>query len=655
MSMRLAQQKALALVPKVTGGASLLSSLVVISLLVRKRRRRRRQRADGDATSTGNTKKTTPVYHRLLLGMAAADVSSSFWLSLSTWPIPKSTGILWAVGNERTCTFQGFFTQFGISSPLYNVSLSVYYLLVIRYSWKEEDLRKIEPWLHVLPVGWAASTALAGLGVDLFHSANLWCFIAPNSDDSNNANIYRWAFFYGPLWTAILIVTIQLFLVFSRVRSVTLRSERYTRAYAERQEEYSNQQSLLETGNGGSGGGGGSSSLSRFQDEQSSILLNETESKSQQPNISNHTENSSGVMASDPTTNQHYSSTNFTNSLPIDLPSPPAGDETSSPPPPAPASRRRRLSWSLRTSLLGNHTASTAAITSNKKKKKRQQTHEQFAKRRRQVAMQCLRYACVFYLTWIPITLIRIFQTVDRPINYWLLVLAAVATPMQGLPNCLVFLYPTYLAAAAKRRKRNKRQQGAGGGRNTNPATSAENNREAVGRSGRLATRIPNDSSAYNNNNNDDNNSNSNNHTDGRSQNTINNGTSISIIGFCKSLISQQDVVPTTSSISQIDRGDPVGENDDEDNNLEDEEDGDEDGDEDEDDISTISDPASINIHVELSRELTAKSNGNLSKNHDDVTNNKGRTTAVARKAPVMTRPTPLEPYEEERDAASNA
>lgn len=213
MSFSTSQQIALVVMPKITGFISLVSSLITSITICR------------------DPKKRSKVYHRLILGMSLADISSSFWLSLSTWPIPRETGTLWAIGNTVSCTFQGFFTQFGISSPVYNVSLSFYYLLTVRYSWKEERLRRrVEPWLHILPLSWSFGTAIAGLFLKIFNSANLWCWIAAyegRNEDTTAVNIYRFALFYGPIWLALIAVTANLILVFLYVRSVTLNSSRY--------------------------------------------------------------------------------------------------------------------------------------------------------------------------------------------------------------------------------------------------------------------------------------------------------------------------------------------------------------------------------------------------------------------------------------------
>jgi hypothetical protein len=178
-----AQSRALALAPKISGTFGVLFSLLIIITVIRDKNRRNK------------------AYHRLLLGISIVDMSSGFWLGLSTWPIPAESTVLWSVGNDRTCTLQGFFTNFGITSSFYNASLTLYFLLVVRYGWKEHEIRKIEPYLHAIPLLWGFGTSFAGLGLGTFGNAILWCWI------ERTYSIYRWTFVYGPLWTMIVLVS----------------------------------------------------------------------------------------------------------------------------------------------------------------------------------------------------------------------------------------------------------------------------------------------------------------------------------------------------------------------------------------------------------------------------------------------------------------
>lgn len=203
MAFNIRQRRALAAIPKATGLVSALFSALIIYTIVRNEKRRSR------------------TYHRLLFGISCCDISASLWLALSTWPIPKSSGALWAIGTDTSCNVQGFFTQFGIASSFYNASLSVYYILVIRFGWREHQLRKVEPLLHIFPLVWATVTAIAGLVKGVFGNASLWCWVAAEN------KVFRWAAFYGPLWLMIAIVTVNTTLIYVHVRKIEKAATRH--------------------------------------------------------------------------------------------------------------------------------------------------------------------------------------------------------------------------------------------------------------------------------------------------------------------------------------------------------------------------------------------------------------------------------------------
>jgi hypothetical protein len=96
------QQIALAVIPKITGSLSIIGSvwIVVEVLTIREKRHN--------------------VYSRLLCMMSLLDCISSAWYFASTWPIPRDTGdyVIYNVGDMNTCTTQGFFIQFSITTPL---------------------------------------------------------------------------------------------------------------------------------------------------------------------------------------------------------------------------------------------------------------------------------------------------------------------------------------------------------------------------------------------------------------------------------------------------------------------------------------------------------------------------------------------------------
>mmetsp|Transcript_17893 Transcript_17893/g.32260 ORF Transcript_17893/g.32260 Transcript_17893/m.32260 type:complete len:670 (+) Transcript_17893:74-2083(+) len=593
MPLSQGQQATLAVVPKITGWLSVIgSSTIAYFLLVRDPSKRKK------------------VYHRLILGMAIADISSSVWLSLSTWPIPASSGVLWAVGTTKTCTAQGFFTQLGISSPLYNVSLSLYYVLAVRCNWKEPKLRKIEPFFHLGPWMWALGTGITGLPLRIFNNANLWCWIADHPERNTNTNPYRWAFFYGPLWTTLIVVTVNLFLLFRYVQRITRKSEEYIfqQQMKHRQQQHQQQISSNQPASTNSNTNANATIQPQLQQQQQqrsehsttdtvndsnckkeesstkddqykhakAMVAGSEEDHSHRETVSevqderNETEEGDDDKFEDydgydeddeeeedlndddddfyydqgfvtrPTqqelrirstrkqlrqqqqeqehlregeednrkSQQQQQSDGQTNGdTAAELND--AGSMR-----PSNASSARRSSFynsassrfsslfllgappSRRPSATSGHNASNARRPSERKRQRQERKEQrklermtQFAKRRRQVALQCLRYCVAFYWTWIPISAIRVIQTTGKPYDpssagiFLLFFLAAMNTPFQGLPNFIVYLYPMVLKAKQtleeqqqpdRRERQQRRRQQTGERRGDSNASSGE-------------------------------------------------------------------------------------------------------------------------------------------------------------------------------------
>jgi hypothetical protein len=224
-----AQLIASVLCPKFTAMASVVGSSLIIRDVILLRNYR------SDDISTRD---------RLLAGMSVFDIlSSSAWF-LSSWPVPEDTPIgIWNVGNEQTCTAQGFFIQLGIGTVIYNACLAIYYLLVIRYGWKNQYIAKrVEPWMHFVAVVFALSTGVAGLALDLFNAAGYSCFIAAyppsctqsyknkgptNCMHGDNASIYQIAFWLAPACFVIFLLAVSMFLVYWKIRTIETGSFRF--------------------------------------------------------------------------------------------------------------------------------------------------------------------------------------------------------------------------------------------------------------------------------------------------------------------------------------------------------------------------------------------------------------------------------------------
>jgi len=86
---------------------------------------------------------TTP-YERIILGLSCCDVLSSLTYAIGPFLLPSDTSKRpWALGNDSTCTFLGFFNQLACFWAVwYNCLLSFYYLLTVRFGVKKKVFRK---------------------------------------------------------------------------------------------------------------------------------------------------------------------------------------------------------------------------------------------------------------------------------------------------------------------------------------------------------------------------------------------------------------------------------------------------------------------------------------------------------------------------------
>ncbi|KAG7342680.1 hypothetical protein IV203_020624 [Nitzschia inconspicua] len=211
---------------------------------------------------------TSTSHHRIILGMSISDCIISCAHFFSSWPIPADAdsefSIYGNIGNTMTCSAQGFFIQLGIMVPLYNSLLVLYFVLTIRRGWTEADFQQYAgPIGHTLIWIFGLGTAVAGLFLNLYNNANLWCWIAsypqdcvqtfqPPVDESDylfdaidgstkepcdrgdNSFIYRFAFWYGPLWLMFPWVVLGMTLVYLHVLKQDKKMESYLIDYTEK-------------------------------------------------------------------------------------------------------------------------------------------------------------------------------------------------------------------------------------------------------------------------------------------------------------------------------------------------------------------------------------------------------------------------------------
>lgn len=221
MGLSYTQKVLLAVLPKISGVFSIFGSMWIII-----------------EVATNKNKRGVP-YHRLLLMMSAYDVLESCASFFSTWAIPKgSPDIIWASGNDATCTAQGFLLQLTLAVPLYNAMLSIYYMLVINYQYTDAKLKSfVEPAMHIFCFAWPFGTGVYSAVTKQINNADLWCWLAPlpagcldswdfGTVEQGNPNpcirgdniwAYRFGFYFIPLWISIFTATFCTYTVWKYV------------------------------------------------------------------------------------------------------------------------------------------------------------------------------------------------------------------------------------------------------------------------------------------------------------------------------------------------------------------------------------------------------------------------------------------------------
>lgn len=157
------EKTAIAFLPCVTGTLSIIGSSLIVRKVIKK------------------PKRETNTYHRLLLGMSILDIPFSLSKALATLPVPADTGAIGAMGTPATCAAAGAFAQWGSIPPIYMASLSIYFMLKIRYNVSDSVMAKrYELFLHGAPWFICFVTCVVGLALEVFNPTvqpELGCWI----------------------------------------------------------------------------------------------------------------------------------------------------------------------------------------------------------------------------------------------------------------------------------------------------------------------------------------------------------------------------------------------------------------------------------------------------------------------------------------------
>jgi len=176
-----------------------------------------------------NNKRST-TRDRILLGMSLIDVNNSLGLVFGPILSPNDTiEVIWSRGNQALCTIQGYSIQLGFGVPIYNAMLCIFFLLVIAFQQDDSVIQNRFEWIfHLCAAGFALSSALAGIFLNLYNPNGTFCWIesGPYNCQSvdhvdctraDDADMYRWAFAGYPIIASFGIIIVTMTWIYALV------------------------------------------------------------------------------------------------------------------------------------------------------------------------------------------------------------------------------------------------------------------------------------------------------------------------------------------------------------------------------------------------------------------------------------------------------
>ena len=220
------QQKVLFALPIIPGILSVIGSSLIIYVIFSDAKR-----------------KLQRVYHRVLAAYSVIDVMVSLQHALSSLVVPKGTpGVYGAMGNWYTCQANGFFIQFGFSLGLYLAFICLYYLLMVKYTFRGETIaKKIEVYVHIFAFLFPLLQGVLMVVLDMYNPSNIstgQCFIncypancvrEDGIECERGEDYVVWNLInYPPLAVYFQVVLISCVLTYRTVKNTKIRQDRWS-------------------------------------------------------------------------------------------------------------------------------------------------------------------------------------------------------------------------------------------------------------------------------------------------------------------------------------------------------------------------------------------------------------------------------------------
>lgn len=193
-------------------------------------------------------KRLNSTYRRLVFCMSCMDILHSLCYVSAGLPTPHDDGNTWArnsIGTITTCSIQGFMNYVGcMGSLLYDCMLSIYFVMVVVYSQKEDFIQKtVEPFFHALSLLIPLAVGIFLMATSQFNASGEICWIAPyplacappyakpdveiECTRGKNAVQYRWYFQGVPILLIVIVVITCMLLLSCSIRKQMQKMKNY--------------------------------------------------------------------------------------------------------------------------------------------------------------------------------------------------------------------------------------------------------------------------------------------------------------------------------------------------------------------------------------------------------------------------------------------
>jgi hypothetical protein len=174
--------------------------------------------------------------------MSIADFFFAAPYIFTTWAMPRHIANLYQPrGSFATCTIQGASLQLGVqTSPLFHLAFSLCSLLMIRYNWSAQRMRRFELTLQCVIWLYGLVVTVPFIFYRLYNPTSTSCWIASyphrceiSTDDEidcvrgESAATFYAIFAFWPTWPCIILGIFNMMAIYWTVRNLETRNQRY--------------------------------------------------------------------------------------------------------------------------------------------------------------------------------------------------------------------------------------------------------------------------------------------------------------------------------------------------------------------------------------------------------------------------------------------